>query len=62
VKNAHVGSVPGMREYIAEFTSEKAIGEYGYLAEKGLIPAPKAQREKYRKAALTLAPLDLAAH
>ena len=41
VKNAHVGVVPGMREYIAEFTSEAAIGEDGYLADKGLIPLPE---------------------
>ncbi len=54
VKNAHVASIPGMREYLAEFTSEKAFGEYGYLADKGLIPAPKAERESYRKAASTL--------
>jgi phosphate transport system substrate-binding protein len=62
VKNAHIGSVPGMREYIAEFTSEKAIGDYGYLADKGLIPAPKAEREEYRKAAANLTPLRLAVH
>ena len=54
VKNAHVDSIPGMREYVAEFTSEKAFGEYGYLADKGLIPAPKAEREKYHQAAITL--------
>ena len=55
VKKAHVGKVPGMKEYIAEFTSEKAWGEEGYLAEKGLIPMPKAEREKFRKAAMDLA-------
>lgn len=60
VKNAHVGSIPGIREYIAEFVSEKAIGDYGYLADRGLIPAPKAEREKYRAVALALKPLDLA--
>jgi phosphate transport system substrate-binding protein len=54
VKNAHVASIPGMRDYLVEFTSEKALGEYGYLADKGLIPAPKAERERYRHAASTL--------
>ncbi len=53
VKNAHVDSIPGMRDYLVEFTSEKAFGEYGYLADKGLIPAPKAEREIYRQAAST---------
>jgi phosphate transport system substrate-binding protein len=54
VKNAHVASIPGMREYLTEFTSEKAFGEYGYLADKGLIPAQKAERDSYRRAASTL--------
>ena len=34
-------SIPGIKEYIAEFTSDKAIGEEGYLADKGLIPLPE---------------------
>jgi len=54
VKNAHVGPIPGMQEYIAEFTSEKAMGEFGYLADKGLIPAPQAEREKFRADAVAL--------
>ena len=49
VKKAHVGSIPGIKEYIAEFTSEKAFGTDGYLADKGLIPMPKPEREKFRK-------------
>ncbi|MGH9317383.1 MAG: PstS family phosphate ABC transporter substrate-binding protein, partial [Thermoanaerobaculia bacterium] len=44
VKNAHVGKVPGIREYVAEFTNEMASGETGYLADKGLIPAPAVER------------------
>ncbi len=38
VKKAHVGVVPGIEGYLAEFTSEKAWGTEGYLAEKGMIP------------------------
>jgi phosphate transport system substrate-binding protein len=60
VKTAHVTKVPGMREYIAEFTSEKAIGDNGYVTDKGLIPAPKAEREKFRADAAKLLPLALA--
>lgn len=45
VKKSHVGMIPGMKEYIAEFTSEKAWGKDGYLAEKGLIAMPDAQRK-----------------
>ncbi len=29
VKKAHVGVIPGIKEYIAEFTSEKAMGDEG---------------------------------
>ena len=45
VKKAHVGVIPGMREYLAEFTSEKAWGPEGYLADRGLIPLPQAERK-----------------
>ncbi len=38
IKGAHVGKIPGIQEYAIEFTSNKAMGEDGYLAEKGLIP------------------------
>jgi len=62
VKNAQVGRVAGMREYLAEFTSEKAVGDAGYLSDKGLIPAPQAEREKYRADARALTPLVLAEH
>jgi phosphate transport system substrate-binding protein len=55
-----VESIPGMREYIAEFTSEKAMGDNGYLSDRGLIPAPKAEREKARAAAKSLTALELA--
>lgn len=48
VKGAHVGTVPGIKEYVAEFSSEKASGEDGYLSERGLIPMPEAERKKFR--------------
>jgi len=38
VKKAHVGVIPGIAEYVGEFDSENAIGDDGYLVEKGLIP------------------------
>lgn len=43
-KKAHIGVVPGIQEYINEFTSEKAWGDDGYLAEKGMIPLAEAAR------------------
>ena len=54
IKNAHVGKIPGISEYIAEFTSEKSFGTDGYLQEKGLIPSPDAERAKIRTNALGL--------
>jgi len=54
IKNAHVGKIPGISEYIAEFTSEKSFGTGGYLQEKGLIPSPDAERAEVRTNALGL--------
>lgn len=48
VKKAHVDAIPGMKEYLTEFTSEKAWGPDGYLAEKGMIPMPDAERQVFR--------------
>jgi phosphate transport system substrate-binding protein len=48
VKKAHVGVIPGIKEYLIEFTSDKAWGEDGYLAEKGMIPMPDEERSKFR--------------
>ena len=44
VKAQHVGTVPGIAEYLQEFTSEQAWGEDGYLADKGMIPLDDEQR------------------
>ena len=57
VKKAHVGVIPGMKEYVAEFASEKAWGPEGYLSDKGLIPMPDAERTKYNDTAHSLNPL-----
>jgi phosphate transport system substrate-binding protein len=47
VKKAHVGVIPGIPEYLDEFTNDRAWGEEGYLSEKGLIPMPKAERQTF---------------
>lgn len=59
VKKAHIGVIPGITEFIAEYTSEKALGEEGYLAEKGLIPPSKGEIGKIREDAKALKPLRL---
>lgn len=38
VKKAHVGVIPGIEEFLAEFVSKRAMGEDGYLVERGMIP------------------------
>jgi phosphate transport system substrate-binding protein len=60
-KKQHVGVIPGMTEFVAEFTSDKAVGEDGYLSDKGLIPLPGADGEKVREAAnaMTVLTIDM---
>ncbi len=59
VKNAHVNKVPGILEFLKEFTSEAAMGEEGYLTDKGLIPLGAEKLAKIRKNVLSLTPLVL---
>jgi phosphate transport system substrate-binding protein len=59
VKKAHVGVIPGIKEYVAEFMSPKALGEEGYLAAKGLIPLHKGEVAGARKDAADLKSLKL---
>ncbi|WP_237067918.1 PstS family phosphate ABC transporter substrate-binding protein [Microbulbifer guangxiensis] len=49
VKKAHASVIPGMKQFLAEFTSERAWGEDGYLADKGMIPLPTAKRQQVAK-------------
>jgi len=49
VKKAHAGVIPGINEFLNEFTSEKAWGEDGYLADKGMIPMPDEERAAFRE-------------
>ncbi len=59
VKKAHVGKIPGMREFLQEFTSEKAMGEEGYLTDKGLIPLDNDKFKAVSKAVQELNNLSL---
>ena len=60
VKKAHMGQIPGIEGYLAEFTSDKAWGEDGYLTDKGLIPMPDEERMKFAADVKNLTPLELA--
>jgi len=57
IKKAHVAVIPGLKEFIAEYTSDKAMGDEGYLADKGLIPLPIEQRKQVMADANNLKPL-----
>ena len=57
VKNAHRGVIPGIEEYVAEFTKESTWGPDGYLVDKGLIPLPDADRSKGAESANSFANL-----
>lgn len=59
IKLAHVGTIPGIQEYATEFTSEQAVGDTGYLVDKGLIPLPEADRATYRNVVKTLKKLEM---
>jgi phosphate transport system substrate-binding protein len=59
VKKAHVGKVPGLPEFVAEFTSERAAGSDGYLVDKGLIPLPSAKLQAVRTRGEEMSVLDL---
>ena len=54
VKKAHIGVIPGLREYLMEFTSEDAIGPEGYLIDAGLVPLDDESRAKVRSNAKNL--------
>lgn len=56
VKAEHVGVIAGMEEFIAEYTSEAAWGDEGYLAERGLIPLPADARATAAQEAQSLTP------
>jgi len=48
VKKAHLGVIPGLKEYVEFFLSDDMIGPDSPLAEYGLVPAPDAERDEYR--------------
>jgi phosphate transport system substrate-binding protein len=56
MKKDHLGMVPGMIEYVTEFTSKAAIGEDGYLLDKGLV-ALKTCDAEWSAAAVDTLPL-----
>jgi phosphate transport system substrate-binding protein len=52
VKTQHLGVIPGLREFVAEYVSDRSMGSDGYLADKGLVPMPASEIAKVRSAVL----------
>ena len=59
VKKEHIGVIPGITEYMKEFTREDTWGEDGYLVDKGLIPLDEDAREDWGKKINGLVPLEM---
>ena len=59
VKKAHVGVIPGIEEFLKEFTSKKAMSNRGYLAQIGLVPLASDKYQSTRTAALELITINL---
>jgi phosphate transport system substrate-binding protein len=56
-KKQHVGVIPGMAEFLGEYTSDGALGEDGYLAGKGLITLPADQLKASKDAVAAMTPM-----
>ena len=48
VKMAHIGVIPGLKEYVEFFLSDQMVGPDSPLAEYGLVSAPEEEREAQR--------------
>tara|TARA_B110000503_G_scaffold19879_1_gene29761 strand:+ start:98021 stop:99163 length:1143 start_codon:yes stop_codon:yes gene_type:complete len=59
IKGGHVGKIPGIQEYATEFTSNKAMGEDGYLPERGLIPLDDKARLQVQTDVKNMTPLEM---
>ena len=54
VKKAHIGIIPGIKEYLTEFMADHASGMDGYLIDIGMIPMSEQERAQVTKAVMAL--------
>mgnify|MGYP000064403465 CR=1 FL=1 len=59
VKKAHMGQIPGLEQFLVEFTHEDAWGDEGYLTDKGMIPLPSDMRDEIATAVATATPMTM---
>jgi phosphate transport system substrate-binding protein len=57
VKKSQIGVTPGLKEFIAEFTSDAASGRGGYLQSRGLIPLPAGQHDAQKAMVEKMTPM-----
>ncbi|MEI5678637.1 MULTISPECIES: PstS family phosphate ABC transporter substrate-binding protein [unclassified Mesorhizobium] len=50
VKKAHLGVVPGLKEYVDFFLDDQMVGPESPLADYGLVAAPEGERKEQREA------------
>ncbi len=59
MKKAHIDVIPGIKDYVLEFASDKAFGDEGYLSDRGLIPMPPDERAKFKSDVESLTNLSM---
>lgn len=59
IKNAHIGEIPGLPQYLELFMSDRMIGPEGILRGIGLIPLPEEMREAARQRVMDRVALQL---
>jgi len=59
VKKDHINLIPGIKGFLAEFTSNKAWGEDGYLVDKGLITMSSEERAIWNRKVKSLASVSM---
>jgi phosphate transport system substrate-binding protein len=57
VKRAHVGVVPGLRDFVREYVSDASMGRGGYLQDRGLIPLTAERLEVEQRKGRELVPM-----
>ncbi len=57
VKTQHYDRVPGLLEFVVEYTSDRAWGPDGYLIDDGLIPMTERDRRWHRANAIGFTPM-----
>lgn len=61
VKREHVASIEGLHDYVREFVSQEASGQFGYLTDRGLIPLAEDELQRVVDTVETLNIIDIEA-